>query len=216
MTTERPPRNPAHTRQRLLDATVRLVLRQGFNASTVDQICAEAGVTKGSFFYHFKTKDDIGKAAIGCFADMGNRLYAAAWEENPAAGPLEQIHRLFEIMIGFTGHPDDPCVCAVGMMAQEMAATHPEIRDECARYLGIWTEMMRERLEAAKQLHRPARDFDAEKVAWYLNSLWQGSMLVAKTVKGPELIADNIRLARVYVDSLFELAPSNSETTTLN
>ena len=56
-------RDPAATRQRLIDATVRLMLRQGFAATSVDRICGEAGLTKGSFFHHFESKEAVGKAA---------------------------------------------------------------------------------------------------------------------------------------------------------
>ncbi len=196
-------RNPAETRQRLLDATVRLVLGQGFNATTVEQICAEATVTKGSFFHHFKSKEEIGREAVGCFAAMGTRLYSEA-RSIPDADPLEQIHHLFDIMIGFTQRPDEPCVCMVGMMSQEMAGTNPVLREACSGHLADWAEMVRGLLADAWQRHGAGGEFDPARVAWFLNSLWQGSMLIAKTLQDPSIIVENLRLARAYVDSLFQ------------
>ena len=49
------------------------------------------------------------------------------------------------------------------------------------------------------------REFDPESAAWFLNSLWQGSMLIGKTRQAPEMIRRNIEFARAWVDSLFGL-----------
>ena len=87
----KPPtaRNPEATRQRLLQATTRLVLHRGFTATGIDQICAEAGVTKGAFFHHFKSKEDLGQAILADWAAHGTSIYAMA-KANPAQSPLEQ------------------------------------------------------------------------------------------------------------------------------
>jgi len=205
----RPLRNPAETKQKLVDATVRLMLRQGFTATTVDEICAEARLTKGSFFHYFETKDAIGHAALDFFAQMGTDLYSAAWKD-PNLDPLEQLHRIFEIMIGFNKSPDEPCLCMVGMMSQEMALRNPAMREACKKHLTNWTDMVARMLSAAKKLYPPAIDFDSEKVAWFLNSLWQGSMLIGKTRQSPEMIIANIEHARLYVDGLFGLTSTLS------
>ncbi len=195
-------RNPAATRQKLVGATVGLILKQGFSATSVDQICAAAGVTKGSFFHHFENKEALGLAAADWWGEMGTALYAVAWQD-PDLDPLEQLHRFFDIMSGFTERPDDPCVCVVGMLSQEMTGTHPNFRGVCAGHLDDWTRHVVKMLTAAKAKHPPVVDFDPEKVAWFLNSLWQGSMLISKTRQAPEMIRSNIELARAWVDSFF-------------
>jgi TetR/AcrR family transcriptional repressor of nem operon len=191
----------AETRAKLIAATQRMMLRQGYAATTVDQICAEAGLTKGSFFHHFESKDAVGRAAVDAWGEMGTRLYSEAWAD-PASDPLDQLHRLLDIMISFTTR-DEPTLCMVGMMSQELALTNPGMREACARHLDDWTRMVVRMLAAAKRLHRPTVDFDPERVGWLLNSIWQGSMLIAKTRRTPDMIVSNLELARTYVASLF-------------
>jgi TetR/AcrR family transcriptional repressor of nem operon len=193
-------KQPETTRRKLIEATMSLMLKRGFNATTVDEICAEAGVTKGSFFHHFENKDDIGQAVVKAWGEFGQAVYAEAWKQ--PGEPLEEIHRLFDIMDGLTRRPE-PCVCLVGMLSQEMSGEHPGFRAACARELDIWTEMFRSRLEAAKQKLKPAVNFDPAEVASFLNSVWQGSALIGKARQSPEMICANVRLARAYVDSLF-------------
>jgi TetR/AcrR family transcriptional repressor of nem operon len=195
-------RNPAETRERLIAATVQLILKQGFAATTVDQICETAGLTKGSFFHHFENKEAIGKAAVGWWGVFGTALYAEAWK-NVDLDPLEQVHRMLDIMSGFTERENEVCTCVVGMMGQELAQSHPEMRMECARQLEIWTQNVAKMLKAAKEKHQPEKDFDPEELAWFLNSLWQGSMLIGKTCQTPDMIRRNLRMARGYVDGLF-------------
>jgi len=58
------------TKRKLVDAGVNLMRRRGFNATTVDDICAAAGVTKGAFFHYFKSKDDLATAAVIRFHEL--------------------------------------------------------------------------------------------------------------------------------------------------
>lgn len=199
---KRAPRQPAETRAKLVAAGQALMLRQGYAATSVDEICTEAGLTKGSFFHHFPNKDALCRAALDAWGEMGTRLYAEAWKD-PTGDPLAQLHALIDIMISFTTTRDEPCLCMVGMMSQELALTNPELRAVCAGHLADWTRAVERLLAAAKRVHRPAVEFDPGRAAWLLNSIWQGSMLIAKTRQAPEMLVANLEQARAYIDSLF-------------
>lgn len=205
-------RNPSATREKLVTAAVGLILENGYHATGIDAICAKAGVTKGAFFHHFKDKEALGLAVIEWWSAMGMREYSKAWADS-TADPLDQLHAMLDIMDGFASRPDEPCVCAIGMMAQELAATHPEIRRSCAAELGVWTDHVARLLQRARTRHRAARDFVPEQVAWFLNSLWQGSMLVAKTRENPAILRQNLKIARCYLDSLFSSPPTKPKQT---
>ncbi|MDP1586876.1 MAG: hypothetical protein Q8M07_03940, partial [Prosthecobacter sp.] len=69
--------------------------------------------------------------------------------------------------------------------------------------LRSWTENVAHMLAAAKKRRKPATDFDPKAVAWFLNSLWQGSMLVGKACESQAMIRSNLKLARSFVDGLF-------------
>lgn len=196
-------RNPAETREKLVGATVGLILKQGFAATSVDQICTAAGVTKGSFFHHFENKEAIGKAAVEWWGNFGTALYAEAWKDS-GLDPLAQLHRMLDIMMGFTER-DEVCTCVVGMLSQELAQSHPAMRTECAHQLDVWTANVAKMLSEAKAKHKPRSDFDPMEAAWFLQSIWQGSMLIGKTrgAPGPAMIRRNIQFARAWVDGLF-------------
>jgi TetR/AcrR family transcriptional repressor of nem operon len=201
-------RHPEETRKKIIESAIALILQQGFSATGVEQICQAAGVTKGAFFHHFASKEEAGQAALAAWAAHGSALYAAAKNE-PARHPLDHLHRLFDIMIDIVPHPAAPLTCVVGIVSQETAVSHPGLREACSTYLTNWTEFARQLLAEAKAALPPRIDFDPAEVAWFLNSLWQGSMLVAKTTQHPDHVVRNLERARAYVDSLFgePLAP---------
>lgn len=198
----RRPRRSTGSRDKLIAGTQAMMLRQGYATTTVDQICAEAGLTKGCFFHHFDSKEAVCRAAIDAWGEMGTSLYSAAWSD-PDMDPLDQFHRMIDIMISFTTTRREPCLCMVGMMSQELALTNPALRAVCAGHLETWTGFIVDMLGRAKRRHRPATAFDPERVGWLLNSIWQGSMLIAKTRQEPGTIVSNLELARAYVAGLF-------------
>ncbi len=177
-------------------------MRQGYAATTVDQICGEAGMSKGSFFHNFASKEAVGLEAMAGFARAGMDLYAAARTDS-GGDPLVELHRLLDIMVGLARTHGDELMCMVGMLAQELAATHPAFREAAEGHMSAWVEVVTRLLVDAKAVHPPRHDFDPAGVAWTLYSVWQGSMLIGKTRRSPAMIVENIEHARRYLDLLF-------------
>src|SRR4051812_49461955 len=81
----------SETKRKLVDAAVKLMRLKGYNATTVDDICQDAEVTKGAFFHYFKSKEDIAKAAITNFIDYR----AADSKDAPYRGVADPLQRVF-------------------------------------------------------------------------------------------------------------------------
>lgn len=194
------------TKRRLLEAAVQLMLKQGFTATTVDQVCAEAGLTKGSFFHYFKTKDEIGQAAVEFFT-CGQQAMLANAPFHLLPDPLERFHGLLDFFAAFTRNPDFPKACLAGNLSQELAPTHNEIRCCCASNFNGWIGTVAGMLRQAKTAHQPVVDFDPESVAAMALSLLQGSILLAKAMQDVGIILKNIEHCRAYVDGLFGRPP---------
>ncbi|MGH2670894.1 MAG: TetR/AcrR family transcriptional regulator, partial [bacterium] len=63
------------SKARLLDAAERLMLAKGFEATTVDEICGAAKLTKGGFFHYFHSKEDLGRQLLERFCASGSRMH---------------------------------------------------------------------------------------------------------------------------------------------
>ena len=123
--TQAPARNASKTR--LLDTALHLIRAKGYAATAVDDICHEAGVTKGSFFHHFKSKDDLALAAVAHWRTMTEAFFAAA-PYHQASDPLDRLLGYLDLRAAIlTGELAD-YTCLLGTLVQETYATHPEIR----------------------------------------------------------------------------------------
>ena len=184
------PERPA-TRQKLLDASVKLMQCKGFNATTVEEICRTAGVTKGGFFHYFQSKQDIALAAVEHFRHARQQ----AFEQAPfrkLADPLERVYgRLNFIKNDLLESAQVTGGCLVGMLAQELASTNPELRQTCLNALLSMELDFEQDLCAAKECHASKADLDPKLLASLFMAIYQGSLLLAKTAESHAIVEEN-------------------------
>ena len=63
------------TKEKLYDAALGLILSKGFVGTSVDDICREAKVTKGSFFHYFRSKDELGAELLRKYCENGREKF---------------------------------------------------------------------------------------------------------------------------------------------
>ncbi|HEU5397618.1 MAG TPA: TetR/AcrR family transcriptional regulator [Verrucomicrobiae bacterium] len=194
------------TRLKLLDAGVALMRARGYNATTVDEICAAAGVTKGGFFHYFKSKDDIAKAAVTHFFEDRVASYEAA-PFRKQADPLDRVYGRLDYVketIGDKTHCTKGCL--IGMFAQELSVTNPEIRDICQNFFSRMVRDFTQDLAEAKAQHAPKADFDPKTLAQFYHSIVQGSLMLSKIAGNNQVLHDNVEQFRRLLK--FHLAPA--------
>jgi TetR/AcrR family transcriptional regulator, transcriptional repressor for nem operon len=203
----RPPA-PHQSRSRLLDAALQVIRAKGYASTTIDDICHQAGVTKGSFFHHFKSKDDLALGAVAHWRDMTEGLFAAAPYHRPQ-DPLARLLGYLDLRAAMlTGDLPD-YTCLLGTLVQETYNTHPHIRAACEQALSYHVAALSCDVEAAKHLYAPNALWSAESVGNYIQAVLQGSFIFAKAKQGPEIIRENIEHLRRYLQFLFSPTPSS-------
>jgi TetR/AcrR family transcriptional repressor of nem operon len=190
------------SKTKLLDAALNVIRAKGYAATTVEDICLRAGVTKGSFFHHFKSKDDLALSATAHWDAMTEGFFAAAPYHKPS-DPLDRLLGYVEfrgaILVGEL--PDYTCL--LGTLLQETYATHPDIRAACDRGLSRHIAELTRDVEAAKKLYAPRAGWSAESVGYFIQSVLQGSFVFAKAKQSPEVVRENLAHLRRYLEVLF-------------
>lgn len=194
------PSATSTTRDKLLDAAEACMLAKGYVASSVDEICSAAGVTKGSFFHYFPSKEELGKVLLQRFALRQYQRFQAACLG--VEDPLERIYRIIDCAIATSLDPNMRG-CLVGTLAQEVSETHPQLRDACSgTFVAFAAELTRD-LAAARELHPPTVPFEPDALGPYILALFQGSMLLAKANQDRRQMAANLEHLKLHLRLLF-------------
>ena len=189
------------TKERLLDAAQELMLAKGFAATTVDEICETAELTKGSFFHYFESKDELGKVLLERFCSSGARMHAGFCGSEQ--DPLKRVYCYIDAAVEMSQHPQMKKGCLLGTFAQELSDEFPEIRRICAKGFAAWAKHFGEELARAKARYAPKVPFDPEDLAEHFIAILEGSMILGKAKNDPKVIKRNLLHFKQYVHALF-------------
>lgn len=187
---------------KLLDAAVECIRTKGYSATTVDDICEAAGVTKGAFFHHFDSKEELAVSAAQHFSSLADRLFSTA-PYRRLADPLDRLLGYLEFRKALLRGELPEFTCLLGTMVQEAYRTHPAIRDVCEKCLSEHVAMLEVDIADALRIYGDDGQWSAESLAIYMQAVIQGAFILAKAHKGPAVAAVCLDHLRRYIQTLF-------------
>lgn len=169
------------TRERILAAAEQLFHRHGYHATGLDRIIAEAGVTKGNFYYHFKSKEMLAVDTLQRHFDrIGNAMSQRARTGSPPLDSLLGILELFVETIEQQKRNEGVMGCYFGNFSLEMGGENAAVRKGLARVFATFRDRFRQLLEQARDAGVLAADRDPEQIAGVIVSLLEGAILLDK------------------------------------
>jgi TetR/AcrR family transcriptional regulator, transcriptional repressor for nem operon len=194
------------TRERLLDIAQDAVLHKGFASTSIDEIIAEAGITKSGFFYHFRDKNDLAKALLQRYIEREHVLFeklfaiADSLNEDPLHGFLIFLKMFADRLADIpNGHPG----CLVASYCYQDQLFSQEVRDLNAIGLAAWRNRFRERLERIARIYPPKVEVDFDALADMLSAVADGGIILSKSLRDPSLLPRQIMLYRSFVRTVF-------------
>jgi TetR/AcrR family transcriptional repressor of nem operon len=195
------------TRERILDTAQGLILEKGFAATSLDDVIRAAGLTKGAFFHHFRSKSDLARQLVERFAAFDFELFDK-WEQRAEAlsdSPYQTIVifiKLFEEWLSSLPSPFAGCLFAV--YVQEAEAFDSDINAFVRTSLERWQGYYERMFTVLLAVRRPKIDATARELAEQYVSTMEGAFILARAYKEPDLIVRQSRQFRGWLKLAFE------------
>ncbi len=197
------------TREKILDTAQTLILDNGFSAVSIDRLIDSMDVTKGAFFHHFKSKNDLAFKLIERYAqsDIDIMQGNLARAEKLSSDPLQQ----YLIMIGlweeyFSEFEKPSPGCLLASYIYELQLFDEETREIINNVFLTWRRELTKRLKKIAKENPPAKKVHLESLADQFLVLIEGAFILARSLNDPKIVTHQIQHYKTYIEMLFRKA----------
>jgi len=194
------------TKERLMDVAEASILEKGFGATSIEELIAEVGITKGGFFYHFADKGVLAKALLERYLSREDTLFdnlfdrARELHEDPLHAFLIGLKLLSEMMADLpSGHPG----CLIAAFCYQENLFNRDVRDLNRDGVLRWRRRFRGYLDEIAERYPPRCTVDLDHLADMLSGLVDGGIILSKAVHDPSLLPAQVLLYREFVRTIF-------------
>lgn len=191
----------APARQKLLGAAITLIRKNGYSATSVDDLCKAAGVTKGAFFHHFASKERLAVGAAEHFTNV-----AAQWFQQ---APFLQLEDPVDRLLGYVDFRRDrlsddlsQSSCLLGTLVQEAYKSSDAIREAC--FEGIQRQAGGIEADCAAAIEAHGLPLDPRALALHTQAVLQGAFIIAKAAGSMEPAEQSLVHLKRYLAMLFQ------------
>jgi len=189
------------TRQKLVEAAMRLFHEQGYAATGVATILRDAGVNSGSLYHYFPTKEALLHGVLDHYEELlWPMVLQPAFDKT-----TDPVERIFEVLNGYREMllmTSCGMGCPIGNLALEMSDTYPDVRDHLAKLFDMWCAGIRKCLDEASSRLRP--EVERESLAEFVLTVMEGAIMQARARRSVEVFDRSVAHLRAYVDGLVE------------
>lgn len=188
------------TREKIMTAAAEEIYRVGFQAASVGVILRKLGISKGCFYHHFPTKQELGYAVL---EESFAKLQAEIWE--PALRSEDPLRAIIEMFSKADKKLDCERIkhgCPINNLAQEMSPIDEGFRKRVEKIYRNWRKHLTQALLRAQKEQTMSDDVDANEVATLIMAVTQGAIGIAKNAQKPKIFKDFTRGLVNYLEHI--------------
>jgi len=189
------------TRLTILQKAFELIYIKGYQTTSIDDIIATTKVTKGAFYYHFRTKDEMGLAIIN---EILKPTLASGFIEplQKEQDPIDAIYNLMHNLLMKDEFLKVEYGCPASNFTQEMAPWNMDFRRALDELTQQWTKVMTEAIEKGKKNGFIGKDVNAKQVALFVMSGYWGIRNFGKLENSKQIYIPYLKELKTYLNTL--------------
>jgi len=197
------------TRERIMDIAEAAILQKGFGATSIEELIAEAEITKSGFFYHFPDKTELARALMRRYLAREDIVFdelfgrAAELNDDPLHGFLIGLKLFAEMMADM---PEGNPGCLVATYCYNERLFDGDIQQMTADGVLSWRRRFRRQLDLIIKKYPPRETVDLDALADMVSGVVEGGIIMSKVLRDPKVVADQIMQFRTYIKLLFQPA----------
>lgn len=188
-----------NTKQRLIEAGLKMLLEQGYNSLGLDTLLAATKITKGSFYHHFADKEQFALAVIDAYVGEVHEVLEAVLTE-PGRPPLDKVRNFFLTVQG-KYEQEGYLGCLMGGLGQELSGVNEAFREKIEWCFNSIAERIAECLRQAQDEDSMSKRSDPRKMADLMVDCWEGAALRSRLRKDPSSL---LAMLDFYLGSIAE------------
>ena len=195
------------TREKIIETAMGLSLRQGHVATSIDEVIEEAGITKGSFFYHFPSKKDLAIALIEKFSSSEMRILEENLEKanKLSKDPLQQLL----IFVGLIQElhaqiEEDHIGCLFASFSYENQLQDDELQAMASETLIEWKNKLGEKIKEIIDAYPPKQAVNSDDLADMFLVTLEGAYVLTRIMHNPNIVQLHLEQYKTFLESLFK------------
>jgi AcrR family transcriptional regulator len=202
----------AETRERILTIAEGSVLAKGFGATSIEEIIAEAGITKSGFFYHFRDKNELARAMLVRYVAENDRIFDDVFgrgrelADDPLQAFLIGLKLLAELMADLpAGHPG----CLIATYCYQERLFDSEVRRLMTGSVEAWNKRFLTTLGEIAEVYPPREPIDIQDLAQMFSCIIDGGIIMSKVLQDPCRLERQILAFRSLIRIVFAGVPAD-------
>jgi TetR/AcrR family transcriptional repressor of nem operon len=180
-----------NTKDQIVTAATRLIHVRGFHSTSVEDILRESGVGKGNFYYYFKSKEELGFAALDrAITRIREDLIAHSFAQ--PIEPWQQVETFLDLLVSHARRSGCAGGCPLGNLAIEMSDVHEEFRVRVHRAFDQVQGYIEEALRKARAQGTLRPEADIPRLARFVLATFEGAIMLGRLYKDPAVMAEII------------------------
>ncbi len=189
------------TRHTILEKAFEIIYSKGYQTTSIDEIIAKTNVTKGAFYYHFKTKDEMGLAIINEIIKPTMQTAFVNTLQN-SKDPAKEIYDLIKSLLLENSFLTVQFGCPVGNLAQEMTPWNPIFGKAISEIIYEWQDTLEKIIQNAADKGIIRQNINPQQVAYFVISGYWGIRNFGKIYNSGDCYHPYLKELKTYLNNL--------------